>query len=218
MRPGEIVQDVPGSGGARPRAGARSSADITAGSGAGAGSGLDLGRIPMLRELEGMTTDQLDEVFGLKPTVDIPPAQQRSLERVGVLAPDEGGLPVYSLAGQTGRAGTRGLGRNEAAARLAMGPYPAFRRALASRLAAPDGMDPAEFAALRADLLGRMGEYEVAKALVQDVDTANYTPALTNAALGAYVNTSDILGACPAVRLGRSDRDDAEWAHAGRDL
>lgn len=219
MRPGEVVQALPGSPSAQaalPPAG---------------GAGIDLARLPTLEQLDRMSTDELDELFGLKPKVDIPPAAQRGMERVGVIAPDEGGLPVFSLARQPAAlvraalAGTRGP-------LVSRWGHILLRRALASRLAAPAGMDPAEFAALRAALLNRMGEHAVARALVQDIDTANYIPALTDAALAAYVGTADILGACPAVRLARSGRDDAEWrmiaaicaafsgegTNAGRDL
>ena len=86
-----------------------------------------------------------------------------------------------------------------------------LRRALASRLAAPAGMDPVEFAALRAGLLNRMGEHTAARTLVQDVDTANYDSNLTSAALDAYIGTADIVGACPAVRLSRENREGGEW-------
>lgn len=196
MRPGEVVQPLPGEGGA---------AEAPA-----IGSGIDLSRLPTLEELERMSTDDLDELFGLKPKVDIPPGAQRGMERVGVLAPEEGGLPVYSLAAQPASlvraalAGTRGP-------LVSRWGHILLRRALASRLAAPEGMDPAEFAALRAGLLNRMGEFATARALVQDVDTANYSPALTDSALAAYIGTADLLGACPAVRLSRSAREDAEW-------
>lgn len=192
LRPGEIVQPLPGE---------RDPA---------LDSGIDLARLPTLEQLEAMSTDELDELFGLKPKVDIPVAAQRGLERVGVLAPDEGGLPVYSLANQpaglvrAALAGTRGPV-------LSRWGHILMRRALVSRLVAPVGMDPAEFAALRAGLLNRMGEFAAARALVQDVDTANYSAALTDAAFEAYLGTADILGACPAVRLARTTRDDAEW-------
>jgi hypothetical protein len=72
-------------------------------------------------------------------------------------------------------------------------------------------MDPVEFAALRASLLDSMGEWSAARALVQDVDTANWSPQLTSAAINAYVGTTDIAGACPAVRLQGGVREDATW-------
>ena len=64
------------------------------------GGGIDLSRLPTLAQLEAMSTDELDQLFGLKPKVDIPTSAQRSLARVGVIDPAEGGLPVFSLAGQ----------------------------------------------------------------------------------------------------------------------
>lgn len=210
LRPGEVVQPLPS-----PSDRAQSTAPTI-------GTGIDLDRLPTLSELESMTTDELDEVFGLKPKVDIPAARQRSLTRVGVIASPEGGLPANSLANQPAplvRAAITGI----------QGPLVSrwghilLRRMLASRLAAPGTMDSASFAAERAGLLVRMGEYDLARALVQDIDTAHYSPAITNAALSAYLGNGDILGACPAVRLQRSERDDAEWrmlaaicnAHAG---
>ena len=197
MQPGEIVQELPGDGG--PEESVPS-----------LGTGIDLARLPTLEQLESMSTDELDELFGLKPKVDIPAADQRSMERVGVLAPDEGGLPVFSLAKQPAALVRAALAGSKGPVVSRWG-HILLRRALASRLAAPAGMDPAEFAALRAALLNRMGEFSAARALVQDVETANYSPALTNAAFNSYLGTADILGACPAVRLARSTREDAEW-------
>ena len=196
LQPGEVIQALPGPAGA--------------GDAPTLGSGIDLAKLPTLEQLEAMSTDELDELFGLKPKVDIPAAAQRSMARVGVIDPDEGGLPVFSLAKQP-------AGLVRAALAGSKGPvisrwgHILLRRALASRLAAPEGMDPAEFAALRASLLNRMGEFAAARALVQDVDTANYSPALTGAALDSYIGNADILGACPPVRLADSKRDDAEW-------
>ena len=197
MRTGEVVQALP--------SGSATSADTSA-----TGTGIDLAKLPTLAQLEAMSTDDLDELFGLKPKVDIPAAAQRGMERVGILAPDEGGLPVYSLAKQPASLVRAALAGTKGPVVSRWG-HILLRRALASRLAAPEGMDPAEFAALRAGLLNRMGEFAAARTLVQDVDTANYSPALTDAALDSYVGTADILGACPAVRLAKSTREDAEW-------
>lgn len=192
MQPGEVVQELPG--GAAPAL----------------GTGIDLGRLPTLEQLEAMSTDELDELFGLKPKVDIPAAAQRGMEQVGVLAPGEGGLPMFSLARQPAALVRAALAGTKGPVVSRWG-HILLRRALASRLVAPEGMDPAEFVALRAALLNRMGEFAAARALVQDVDTANYSPPLTNAAFDSYIGTADILGACPAVRLARSEREDAEW-------
>ena len=165
--------------------------------------------LPTLRELENMSTDELDQLFGLRPTVDIPPGAQRSLSHVGLIAPGEGGMPAASLARQPASLVRAALGNVDGPLVSRWG-HILLRRALSSRLAAPEGMDPVEFAAMRAAALNTLGEHNAARALVQDVDTANYNPGLTDAALRAYLATSDITGACPAVRL-QSGRDDPQW-------
>ncbi|AWW74525.1 hypothetical protein CD351_08810 [Erythrobacter sp. KY5] len=170
----------------------------------------ELAGVPTLEELEDLSTDQLDDLLGLKPQFDIPPAARRALSQVGVLAPAEGGFPVGSFARQPESlvkavlAGTKGP-------LVSRWGHILMRRALASRLAAPDGMDPVEFAALRAGVLNRMGEFAIARAIAQDVDTGNWDTAMTSQALTAYIATSDIVGACPAVRLQGSVREDPQW-------
>lgn len=171
---------------------------------------VDLSDIPSNEELEEMTTDELDELLGLKPKFDIPPAARRAMTQVGVLNRSEGGLPSQVLARQPAAlvraalAGTKGP-------LVSRWGHILLRRVLASRLAAPEGMDPVEFTTLRISVLNRMGEYAAARAVAQDVDTANWDGAMTGAALEAYIATADITGACPSVRLVRADREDAEW-------
>lgn len=170
----------------------------------------DLARLPSVEELESMTVDELDDLLGLKPRFDIPPAARRSLAQVGVLAPNEGGLPTGSLANQppalvrAALAGTKGPV-------VSRWGHILLRRALASRLAAPEGMNPVEFAALRVGVLNNIGEYSVARSIAQDVDTGNWNDALTKEALTAYIAAADFVGACPAVRLQGSDREGAQW-------
>ena len=84
---------------------------------------------PRFEQLEGMSTDELDELLGLKPKVDIPAGARRSLERVGVLAPAEGGLPHFSLANQPASLVRAALGGHDAARCFALGPHPAAPRA-----------------------------------------------------------------------------------------
>ncbi|ODT01133.1 MAG: hypothetical protein ABS49_02495 [Erythrobacter sp. SCN 62-14] len=169
-----------------------------------------LARLPSLEELDNLSTDEIDELLGLKPKFDIPPGARRALTRVGILSVAEGGLPPAALANQpvslvrAALAGTKGP-------LVSRWGHILLRRALASRMAAPDGMEPAEFAALRAGVLNAIGEYTITRALVQDVDTNDWSSALTSEALAAYLATGDITGACPAVRLQGSAREDAEW-------
>ena len=169
-----------------------------------------LPRLPSLDELESMSTEELDQLLGLKPKSDIPNGARRALTRVGVLATDEGGLPPAALFNQPEAlvratlAGTKGPV-------VSRWGHILLRRVLASRLAAPLGMDPIEFAALRVRVLNGMGEYALARAVVQDIDTANWSPELTAEGLTAYFASGDITGGCPAVRLQGSARKDGEW-------
>jgi len=169
-----------------------------------------LAELPTLEELEELSPGELDELLGLKPKFDIPPAARRSLAEVGILSSEEGGFASASLARQPAalvRAALAGTKRPL----VSRWGHILLRRALASRLAAPEGMDPVEFAALRTGVLNRMGEHMAARAIAQDVDTANWNGALTNEALDAYVALTDFSGACPAVRLQGSSREDARW-------
>lgn len=197
---GEVVQPLPTGS---TNSGTSSSAPVST-------SGIDLSDIPSVAELERMTAGELDELLGLKPKVDIPPAARRSTEQVGVLSPQEGGLPTGSLANQPAALVRAALVETRRPMISRWG-HILMRRTLASRLEAPQGMDPVEFAALRVRVLNNLGEFAVARAVVQDVDTPVYTNALLNVALNSYIGTADITGACPAVRLARSGRDDAQW-------
>jgi len=195
-----VVQDVPGDPGAE------------------AGTGLSraeaarrlLDRLPSVEELEKMDTDEIDALLGLKPTTDIPAAARRSTEAVGLLAPSEDGMQTGSLNNYKALFVRRVLEGTKGPLVSRWG-HILMRRALVSRLAAPNGMDGVEFAALRAGLLNRLGEPVIARALVQEVDTADYSPLLIAAAFDAYVGTADFTGACPMVRLHARTREDSEW-------
>lgn len=170
----------------------------------------DLSRLPSLAELERMSTDELDTLLGLRPKSDMPAGAQRALTRIGVIAADEGGLPPGALANQSEKL-VRAVLQGTQAPMVSRWGHILLRRALASRMAAPLGMDPVEFAALRVGVLNRIGEYAAARAVVQDIDTARWSPALTQEALTAYLASGDITGACPAVRQQGSQREDGQW-------
>lgn len=167
-------------------------------------------KVPSLRELEAMSPDELDELLGLKPKSDMPPAARRAMTQVGVLASTEGGFPSGSVARQSARLVQATLEKNSGRMVSRWG-HMLLRRALASRLDAPAGLNPADFAAQRAALLLRMGEGDVARAVVQDVDAANYSPALIQTALDTYAFTADITGICPVVSVHGGVRRDADW-------
>jgi hypothetical protein len=147
-------------------------------------------------QLAALPPERLDPLLGLTPKYDIPPSAQRALSRVGVIDQGEGGLAPFSLAGQSPALVRAALAGNSGRLVSRWG-HVLLRRALASRLDAPAGMVPTEFAALRAALLLRMGEGEAARALVQDVDPGRYDASLGQAARDAYVFTGDFTGYCP---------------------
>lgn len=166
--------------------------------------------LPSLKELEAMSPEELDLLLGIKPKTDMPPAARRAVEQTGVLDAAEGGLAARSLAGQDAGLVQATLAGNKGRLVSRWG-HILLRRALASRLDAPAGMNPADFVAQRAALLLRMGEGTAARALVQDVDAANYTPGLTQAALDSYLATADITGLCPLISVQGTTRKDPQW-------
>ena len=175
------------------------------------GSGIALPEgFPSLAELEKMETDEIDQILGLTPKFDIPAGARRSMEKVGVLSSEEGGFHSRSFAGQPAQLVTAALTAAKGQM-LSRWGHILLRRVLASRLDAPEGMDPASFAAMRASALNAMGEETVARALVQDVDGSNYNRDLAGAAMESYVATGDILGMCPVARLQPLLREDGEW-------
>lgn len=163
-----------------------------------------------LDQLAKMTPEELEDALGLEPSYDIPAAQRRSLEKIGILAEDEGGLAHSALVGQDGKLVRAALAGNGGRLVSRWG-HILLRRALASRLDAPSGMKPVEFAALRAALLVRMGEGDAARALVQDVDAGNYNDALSDAALDAYTLTADFTGVCPVALGQAASRKEPKW-------
>ena len=166
--------------------------------------------LPSIKQLEAMSPEELDQLLGLKPKYDIPAAARRSLKFIGVVDEAEGGFGAGSFSAQSPVLIRAALGGNKGALVSRWG-HILLRRVLASRLNTPEGMNASDFAALRAALLVRMGEGEAARSLVQDIDSASYTPELTQAALDSYLATADLTGICPVVAIQGGIRKDAEW-------
>ncbi|MBB3953479.1 hypothetical protein [Novosphingobium sediminicola] len=166
--------------------------------------------ISSFEQLIALSPDKLDRLLGLIPKYDIPPGAQRAMKEVGLLDAGEGGMAPQSLAGQNAGL-VRAVMAGNNGQMVSRWGHILVRRALASRLDAPAEMAPAEFAALRAALLLRMGEGVAARALVQDVDPVNYDASLTQAAMDAYIATGDFTGFCPVLQLNASARDDVPW-------
>lgn len=172
---------------------------------------IDTSSLPSIEEIEAMSSDEIDQLLGLTPNFDIPPAARRAMTQVGVIDVSEGGLPARGLARQPASL-VRAILQGSDGQLVSRWGHILMRRALASRLAAPEGMDPVEFAALRVRSLNAMGEHAAARAVAQDVDTGNWNEALTDEALTAYIATTDVVGACPVVRLQGSRDEDMRWS------
>ena len=166
--------------------------------------------ITSFAQLMALGPAKVDQLLGLRPKDDIPAGARRALDHVGVVDVGEGGLPPYALAHQDAGL-VRAVLAGNGGQMVSRWGHILLRRALASRMDAPEGMDGAEFAALRAALLVRMGEGDAARALVQDVDPDNYSPALTAAALDAYAATEDFTGLCPLTQLNPNALTDSRW-------
>lgn len=193
-----VVQPVPGQGGAL---------DESTANPAEAGT---LKRIPSLDELAKMSPSDFEDLLGSNVVFDTPPQARRSMDEAGLLNENEGGLRPDSLAGQNGKLIQLVLSANRGTLISRWG-HILLRRALVSRLQAPQGMSPQDFLALRIALLLRMGEPDAARAILQDIDIADYTPAVGNAALDVYERTADFTGLCPIMATQGNLRDDPQW-------
>ena len=162
----------------------------------------------LLNSIDPALIKQLEQAS--RPKYDIPPADSRSLALVGALDQADGGFPAAS---------THNLGGDYVAALLTRfkGPLVSrwgqilMRRALVSRLATPVGMNGADWAAYRAQALLRMGEADAARLMVSQVDNANYTPGLEDAAMDSFLATADPVGLCPVAQLTAAERKGWQW-------
>lgn len=187
------VQPLPG--------GAAPAASAVAASGSGASSamaGIDPALIDAL-------------IASAKPKADIPPQAQRSLARVGFFDAADGGFPAVSSHYLNGPyvAGLLSGMRGEVVSRWG---HIMLRRALASRLDTPVGMNGADWAALRAQVLLRMGEVDAARAMVQEIDSGFYTRTLEDAAMASYLAAADPVGLCPITALTAAGRPGWDWS------
>ncbi|OQW45232.1 MAG: hypothetical protein A4S16_00615 [Proteobacteria bacterium SG_bin6] len=141
---------------------------------------------------------------------ELPVYARRSLARVGVVGTDQGGLAPGAFGRSDGRFLQMLMARLDA-------PLPsrwlsiALRRALASQVDTPAQVNGADFAAERAWLLVRMGEPHVARALIEAVDTDNYTPKLYEAALQTALAAGDPGLVCPVIGQAQRQSGDRAW-------
>ena len=162
--------------------------------------------------LAGIDPALIDElVEKVRPKYDIPPDAQRSLARVGLIAESDGGLPGVSSHYLNGPF-VAGVINGTKGPLVSRWGHILLRRALASRLDTPVGMNGADWAALRAQLLLRMGEGDAARALVQQVDSGAFTRSLEDAAMASFLATADPVGLCPITALTAAGRPGWDWS------
>lgn len=179
-------------------------ADVAGGGGGGGAPG----PADPLDSIDPATLDAL--IAKAQPKFDIPPSAQRSLARVGVIDQVDGGFPATSTHYLNGAFVEQVIGRMRGPMVSRWG-HILLRRALASRLDTPVGMNGADWAALRAGLLLRMGEADAARAMVQSVDSGFFTPGLEDVALASFLATADPVGLCPITALTAAGRQGLDW-------
>lgn len=145
-----------------------------------------------------------------RPKFDIPPSGRRSVDIVGVIDEKDSGFPAASTHYLNGPYVEAVIGKMRGRFVSRWGHILA-RRALASRLATPVGMNGADWAAIRAQLLLRMGEPDAARAMVQSVDSGNFTRGLEDAAMASFLATADPVGLCPITALTAASRQGWDW-------
>ena len=144
---------------------------------------------------------------------EMPEYARRSIALVGVAGPADGALGVDAFGRADGHYLEMLMRRLDApiASRwLSI----ALRRALMSKVHTPHGVNGADFAAERAWLLLRMGESVAARAVVQSVDTEDYTPKLYQIAMQAALATGDPAGLCPLADAAVTVSPERGWVLA----
>lgn len=149
-------------------------------------------------------------ISSARPKFDIPPSAQRSLDIVGVVDEREGGFPAASTHYLNGPFVEGVIGKMSGRFVSRWGHILA-RRTVASRLATPVAMSGADWAAIRAQLLLRMGEADAARAMVQSVDSGHFTRGLEDAAMASFLATADPVGLCPITALTAAGRPGWDW-------
>jgi len=142
--------------------------------------------------------------------VDLPAAARHSLDRIGPLTPDLGGLG----GGAFGQADGLDKARIMAATRAPIASRWAsilLRRALLSQSDTPSGVNGADWIAERSWLLLRMGEADNARLLIQGVDNDRYTSRLYAIAMQSFLASADPAGMCALLPRARSFSNEPSW-------
>ncbi len=141
---------------------------------------------------------------------DLPPTARRSLDAIGPLTPELGGLAQGAFGQDHGRDLAR-LMQATRAPFLSRWASILLRRALLSQTDTPRDISGADWAAERAWLLVRMGEADNARLLIQGVDSDQYSKRLYSVAMQAQLAAADPAGFCPLLPRARDFTDEPGW-------
>ncbi|MBO9670211.1 MAG: hypothetical protein J7485_06825 [Sphingobium sp.] len=142
--------------------------------------------------------------------VDLPAAARHSLDRIGPLTPDLGGLGggAFGYAAGLDKARIMAATRAPIASRWAS---ILLRRALLTQSDTPAGIAGADWVAERSWLLLRMGEADNARLLIQGVDNDRYTRRLYAIAMQSLLASADPAGMCPLLPRARDFSNEPSW-------
>lgn len=154
--------------------------------------------------------EALDNAMGATDPVALPEEARRSLDRVGLMTTDTGGLSSDAFGNANGVFLTTVMSRMTAPVASRWGSI-LLRRALLSQTGTPSGIGGADWVAARAWLLVRMGEADNARSLVQRVDAANYTPWLSTVAMQAAMATGDPGALCSIADFTELTGTEPSW-------
>jgi len=163
-----------------------------------------------LTEDESATEEEDEEDPELAIRFDVPPSARQSLNDIGILSEASGGFPANSFGTLDGAFLNQILKRTTGPIASRWGTIMA-RRLLASRTNTPAGVNGADWTAERAWLLLRMGDSVVARNLVQQVDSVDYTKRLHEVAMQAYLANGDLAGMCPISESGARLVNNGRW-------
>lgn len=141
---------------------------------------------------------------------DLPALARHPLNRVGIFAWGNTAFPAGAFGTTRGSVLETLMQRLDAPVASRWVSI-VLRRALMSPVRTPADTNGANFAAERADLLARMGEANAARAVLNYVDTADYTPRLMQAALQVAMATGDPAQLCPAAERGMVTSGERSW-------
>jgi hypothetical protein len=141
---------------------------------------------------------------------DLPEAARRNPDLVGILTPENGGLPADQWGNSSGRF-LSSLMRGIDAPIASRWASILLRRALLTEAPTPAGVEGADWVAERAWLLLRMGEADPARMLVTGVDVDRFTPKMFDIAQQTALASADPVAMCPLADKAPAAARDASW-------